>query len=400
MKRRLFICADRNFPRGDAGANRILFMGKALVEKQWDVIVVSTGRTYEKDFCLEDQTYYIEGVEYWNLRVSANKIIRKINRILFDTKRVVQILKKYEITSNDRVLIYTGNYFWGSGISNFCRKQNIPVAFDVVEWHQAFQFKNGNDDIEYKLYKKLFDQIFREAGNIIAISRTLEEHFRELNCNTIRIPIYANSDNVKENFEVTKQHSDTLNLIYPGNPYRKDDLLSMLQGIKRFYEEVSSKVKFHLTGVSKELLYSCIPENPTILTELLSKGVVVIHGWMEYDELIKLYDTIDFVLIARPINIVTKSNFPSKIPELMLHRIPAITTCVGDIAEYLTNGADSIVYDGEGEESCYLGIKEAWKVKESGMLKDMKNSAFKSACTTFNYHQCGELLSNYFKDMV
>ena len=43
MKKRVFICADRNFPRGDAGANRILFMAKALIEKGWHIIVISTG---------------------------------------------------------------------------------------------------------------------------------------------------------------------------------------------------------------------------------------------------------------------------------------------------------------------------------------------------------------------
>ena len=44
MNKRLFICADRNFPRGDAGSNRILFMAKALQEKGWNVIVISTGK--------------------------------------------------------------------------------------------------------------------------------------------------------------------------------------------------------------------------------------------------------------------------------------------------------------------------------------------------------------------
>ena len=48
MKRRLIICADRSFPRGDAGANRILFMAKALQETDWDVFVISTGRNEEK----------------------------------------------------------------------------------------------------------------------------------------------------------------------------------------------------------------------------------------------------------------------------------------------------------------------------------------------------------------
>ena len=50
MNKRLFICADRNFPRGDAGSNRILFMAKALQEKGWNVIVISTGKRNKQDY--------------------------------------------------------------------------------------------------------------------------------------------------------------------------------------------------------------------------------------------------------------------------------------------------------------------------------------------------------------
>ena len=57
MKKRLFICADRNFPRGDAGANRILFMAKALQEKGWNVTVISTGKKNEQDYNKEKNTY-------------------------------------------------------------------------------------------------------------------------------------------------------------------------------------------------------------------------------------------------------------------------------------------------------------------------------------------------------
>ena len=43
--KRIFLCAERFFPRGDAGANRVLYIAKAMQEKGWEPIVISIGST-------------------------------------------------------------------------------------------------------------------------------------------------------------------------------------------------------------------------------------------------------------------------------------------------------------------------------------------------------------------
>ena len=74
MNKRLFICADRNFPRGDAGSNRILFMAKALQEKGWKVIVISTGKRNKQDYNKEKDEYMYDGITYYNITFPDNKI--------------------------------------------------------------------------------------------------------------------------------------------------------------------------------------------------------------------------------------------------------------------------------------------------------------------------------------
>lgn len=76
MNKRLFICADRNFPRGDAGSNRILFMAKALQEKGWKVIVISTGKRNKQDYNKEKDEYMYDGITYYNITFPDNKIKR------------------------------------------------------------------------------------------------------------------------------------------------------------------------------------------------------------------------------------------------------------------------------------------------------------------------------------
>lgn len=112
------------------------------------------------------------------------------------------------------------------------------------------------------------------------------------------------------------------------------------------------------------------------MEEYIKQGVIVYHSWLEYSELMKLYEGVDFALLPRPINITTQANFPSKVPEMMNKGIPIIMNRVGDIADYLTDNVDSILYDGEGAENCVIAIRrvlalsleERTKIKK-GLMK-------------------------------
>lgn len=79
---------------------------------------------------------------------------------------------------------------------------------------------------------------------------------------------------------------------------------------------------------------------------------------MEYDELVKLYQQMHFLILARDINEMTKANFPSKVPELMCYGVIPIVSRVGDYTKYyLVSDRNSIIMDGCSKEV----IKEAIK---------------------------------------
>ena len=110
MNKRLFICADRNFPRGDAGSNRILFIAKALQEKGWTVIVISTGKRNEQDYNIEKKEYVYEGITYHNITFPANKLKRVLEHYLLLGNMFVSAMKdKFHCSSEDKILLYTSN---------------------------------------------------------------------------------------------------------------------------------------------------------------------------------------------------------------------------------------------------------------------------------------------------
>lgn len=395
--KRIFICADRSFPRGDAGANRILYISKALKKMNWDVLVVSIGKNDPKYLSANKKYYTYENIKYHNIEISSKKIMRTIEHNFIDGYRVIERLKQYDINKNDKVLIYSSSFNFTNVILKFLNKINVKSACDVVEWHQPFQFKLGKYDIKYILYKRCFENLYPNSLNIISISNYLSEHFKNQGCNTITLPIYI--DIKKDNHIKYERDKNVLNLIYPGNPYRKDSLITMLKAIYKLDKSEKKRIVFHLTGVSKSHLYKCIPNNENLLDNLIDSGNIVIHSWMEYDELIKLYNNIDFAFIARPINIVTKANFPSKIPELMEKGIPPITNRVGDIVDYLDDGIDSILYDGDSVENCINAVRRILNLRGEE-VEIMHQNARKTAVNKFDYNICNELLNNFFENLL
>lgn len=396
MKRRLIICADRSFPRGDAGANRILFMAKALQEKEWDIFVISIGRNEEKNYDERHNCYSYEGVKYRNINTVSNQYIRTIQHNLIDGRQVVRMMRRLNVTEDDKILLYSSSYTFSSAVINYANKTKCKIASDVVEWHQPFQFKKSEKDIKYKAYKKFFETLVPKTKNVIAISKCLEKHFSSVGCNVVIVPIYVDMANRNPwHREIDKDH---LHLIYPGNPYRKDDLLAMLQALDMLNETNKEYVRFHLTGVNKGLLYECIPGDESLLDSLVKNGTVIIHSWMEYEDLLKLYQTIDFALLARPVNRVTEANFPSKVPELMSKGIPVITNRIGDIISYLDDGKDSILYDNPTAESCMSAIERVIKLDNDSRIK-LSKAAYGNADTKFNYHLCSEQLDKFFSNL-
>lgn len=383
--KRIFICAERFFPRGDAGANRVLYIAKALQAKGWKVIVFSIGKNDEKDF--NKNGYYYEGIRYENITCKTIGTVQKVERFFLNGKKTVVLLKKHGLTSDDRVYIYSSTAGYTRAVLNYAQKLDATVVTDVVEWHQPFQFKYGRFDLRYRSFMQCFNKLFVEAKNVITISEMLKKHFEGQGCNVLELPIYIEP---KDSFEY-KPEEGKLNLIYPGNPYRKDSLEMMLDSLSMLDIDERQKICLHLTGVSRQMLEQSVPGKE----KLLNMECVKIHGWMKYQELMDLYRSIDFAFIARPDNTVTNANFPSKVPELMNRGIPVIINTIGDIKEYLHDSEDAVLIMEATSIACFRALKICLQKSKTDVMK-MHENAFQNAKTQFDYRLSEERLDSYF----
>ncbi len=386
---RVIICGDVSFPRGDPGANRILYVAQVLLSLGKDVVVLA----HESDdaaMLLNNGEY--KGIVCKFLKKGNGKFKKLFNRKLLGGENSVRVLKEMQCSSDDVVYIYGNNALFVQPIIKFCRKNHIKTYIDVVEWHQPYQYTGGRLSPRFWVIDYTFTHLAKRCDTIIAISNTIAEYYKKYGCKVSILPplIDTSSQEPKYDFEETQK----INIIYPGNPITKDDILTMFKGLLLLDKSILNRITFHSTGITENMLRVFLGKDKGIIDEL--KQTIVFHGFMPYNELIKLYQEMHFVYMSRFINRVTEANFPSKIPEIMAWGIIPICNRVGDYHRYLKDGHDAILFDGNTPESCAEALTRACSISPS-VISDMKRNARECAEREFDYKVWSERINLMFR---
>lgn len=336
---RVFFCMERPYPKVVAASNRTEYNAKALLLCGFEPIIIGTRDNRERDFDKKSRKYIYNGMEYLNVGLNENSIKTRFKI----GNSACEVLKQYNLSSKDYVIIYASNEDYVRKVKRYAHDIiGANVSFDVVEWYQSFQFKFGIFNPSYWLYNHCFKKHYASTGKVIAISEHIEQYFKNKGCKTICLPVLTNPKDYK--FVQREIIEGKIRFVYPGNPYKKDSLIDMVRGINLLDENEKKRIEFHLTGISKNAVREILGKSAYLLEKL--KNIIFIHSWMEYEDLLLLLEKMNFLLLAREENIVTISNFPSKIPELMACGIIPVANKVGDFHKYLLDGENAVLYEG------------------------------------------------------
>ena len=378
-KRRIFICGDYKFPHGDATANRMQYIAQMITDMGMEAALISVGdnRADERDNAKNG--YNHEGLFYTNVKRRPGNPYDFMLRAV----RAGKILNEQGIKDDDIVFISSvwPHYTW---ILRKTLQAKPHILFDVTEWFQPFQFRFGRFDFWYRSYNHYFTHTAMSGEKIIVISRELENHYRKRGKPVFCLPFVL--DPYKYPFAERRDHSKT-RFIYPGNPGKKDSMRVMLKALELLTPEERKAIEFHITGVSRETIAAVLGREKELLHAV--DDIVRFHGWLEYAELYELYNRMDFFLLAKEDNPVSRSNFPSKVPELMSCGVIPVMNTIGDIGAYLTDGDDCLLFSECTPESCVKGIREALLL-EPQKIADMSRAARSCAAEKFNYRNWSE----------
>ena len=102
------------------------------------------------------------------------------------------------------------------------------------------------------------------------------------------------------------------------------------------------------------------------------------------------------MILFRFNNQVCRSNFPSKVPELLSCGLFIIANNVGDFFDYLEDGKDSIRIQENTVESCVAALLNALSLNEIER-KRLSENAVTSAYEKFNYKRYSQSLTDFVK---
>ena len=386
MDRRIIICSTNQLPRGNANSNYIFNMAKSLKEYADEVISIGASN---QDHRIDE---VIEGVRCINISFYKKHIPMIFKGNFSFGLPMINELKKLKITPNDYIIIYDGYALQLRQLDSFFKfmpKGHIVTC--VVEWPMKNQYSLAPINPKYIEWLRIFNKWMPNWGKIIPISRNLENHFIKAGCETFILPPMIDSSDYQ--ICESKKVNEVCDFIYSGVFSQKDAMENMILSVEKLTDEERKKFRFHITGNSMQTLESFLGDKKYVLKKYSDN--IIVHGRLPYDELLELYANTDYLLLARPENQYTISNFPSKVPEMMNYGIVPVCSNVGDYTNlYLTDGEDSIIFDGCSVDDCANAIKRALSLT-SEQRQQMKLNAKNNSAKMFDFRVWGEKLAKF-----
>ena len=379
--KRVFILGWFSYPRGNATANYVQYLAKALQEEGFCVTVMSA---LNSEFKLSDGDV-IGGITVRNIRWESkfSYIRRLMNGRLFPFVLAGKIAK-LKLTSDD-ILIVPTSLPAISTLFRLKKKYKFKTIGYPLEWFGVEQYKTPG---EAKKGESQF-QLNANHDLLFPISYHIRNQFPKTPA--LVLPIMAD---VTE-FPFVPKEMDVYRFILPANGMMKDALPEMLHGLALLTKEELSRLEFHFTGVAENQIKSIL--NSVEYEKI--KNNVILHNWMKYESLISLYQNMHFLLLARDTNQMTLSNFPSKVPEVMTYGIVPVVSRVGDYTKYyLKDGVNSVVFEGCDANSCAKAIRRAMSFSKEEYI-EISSKARECVERQFDYHNWTKKIKQAIESM-
>lgn len=380
-KRRVIICGWFFYPRGGAISNYVQYLGKALQRENYEVEIWSS-LNYE--YPLVDGGMYDDFLVYDIQPHHRFSLLRRLMDGKMYHAYFRHRLRQFHLNENDVVIISPS--FKGLDV---LMQEKRQIGFKTVgiplEWFGREQYDN-----EIAAYKgELRFRRNREHDLLFPISYHIREQFPDTPC--LVLPCMTDTEVVSVQAKKIEKYS----FIFPANGMMKDALQEMLFGLGSLTEEELNGIEFHLLGITQEKLDGIL--NDTMRKKL--SCVLIRHDWMKYNELANLYNKMHFLFLAREINQMTRSNFPSKVPEAMTYGVVPVVSRVGDYTKYyLKDGENSLIFDGCNALVCAKAIRRALALSYAE-YEDLSRGARNSAEELFDYRQWSKRIYDYIENM-
>lgn len=358
------IVTYENYPDGSPGAIRNHSFATALSQMGHNVEVIHKGEETHRSSIRQKSLYRNNKYSKW---------------LLFWWRVISELRKLHKSEGLDAVIIYSCGLLLGMWlIKHWCKRHNVKVIFDVVEWYSPEQCKNGKFSWNYIENDFTNRVIIDRRCRVIAISSYLENYFANKGCHTVRIPIIA----TERVLEIIPKYDNAIKrtFIYAGSHLKMDNIPMILRSLLLLSDDERKKIKFHIFGMNKKQINAelCIE-----ITEELGNSLII-HGRRPNCNVLECLRSADFCVMFRDPKLrVNRAGFPSKVIESMSMGVPMFCNFSSDLGDFLING-DNAVIASLSTESIANGFRTILAMTPDTVYA-MKNKAKKTIENGFSY---------------
>jgi glycosyltransferase involved in cell wall biosynthesis len=389
------------FPDGDAGAARVLGIGKALREAGFSVLfagVEKRGRPQDRQ---PDGRFFCEGFPYLPEKDLGDTGVSRLKRAWLthlSGSTTMGRLRGMNLAGTRAIIAYNASSLLLWRLCGFCRRRQIALIADCSEWYDLRHTIGG------VLGPLAWDSELRmrclqpRIGRVIAISSFLERYYRAHGCVVLRVPPLIDMDDGRPNQadQVSrKDKNDVLRLVYAGSFGKKDLLGNAIRGL-RDLRSSGLPVVLDLVGPSRQTAATCLG-GARLLDEL--GGSVVCHGRVPHKVALGLVAGGDFSILLRPDKPYAHAGFPTKLVESLSLGVPIITNRTSDIAEYVREGQEGILLEDSTPGAFVAGVQRVLDLPRQ-QWGAMKGKARQRARDCFDYRNYVRPLKEFMRNAI
>lgn len=362
-------------PSGNAAASRVSANAQALNKLGYDVVLYGVDPTLRRNQQVgpcegEYFTYYArpypQSLSAWyNYLTSVGNINTLIDKEL---KRHPDVIIAYN--------------FPAIAFTRLClvkSSQRAKLYSDLTEWYWYNPWRSKMP--MHHVTAKNIDSVLRMrlstflGDGAICISTFLQDHFSR-GIRTIFVPPLVDKRNAKWNHSKVTANPVRQFVIFGIQDTTKELIRPALQALTT----LPNTTEFHLTiiGMSSKDLLQLHPSLEEGITR--HDGKLSFRPKMNHEECIALLTQSDFMLLHRVKTRLTQAGFSTKLVESITAGCPVLTNNTGDIANYIIDGSNGILFD---ETNLQQKIQVALRLTNAE-LAEMKHECLNSEMFNFN----------------
>ncbi len=317
------VCCGLGFPVGMAVTNRIKMLGLALLDAgaQFSVFHIG-GSPFEN--AMPDGVW--RGIAYRYFPRATRRETRRWIRMRRNATGLFSVIAEIRRlrSRGDRVVIYSEMY----GAENIFLAAAAPVVAAISEWYP------GRTDRTWWLR-------FIAAAGAVPISRAIEERVRvrmqfwRHSFPQLRVPILM--DIHADSAPVAGPVFNSPYLLWTGDPFGEvrahlEFLIDVLSLVRRKHPECSLVLMGNFNADLKSEL--------ELRAERVTgrRAAVTVHGFVPKEQLAAPINGAAALLAPLPSGIRWECCFPTKLGEYLTSGRPVVSSQVGEVAKYLTDG--------------------------------------------------------------